>query len=151
MSVFLESGKTDKYREGRTVIVARTKTPLDPVVHLFKYISKAGIPQRSDAYIFRGLRYDKSTKSLCLRNHPSHISYTTVKDILKGLLMDIGLDPALYGTHSLRAGGATTAANNSVQERLFKKHGRWRSDDSKDRYIQESLDKRLKVTLNLGL
>ena len=56
MSVFFKSGKTDKYREGRTVLVARTKTPLDPVVHLFKYISMAGIPQESDANIYRGLR-----------------------------------------------------------------------------------------------
>ena len=78
MSIFLESGKTDKYREGKTVLVARTNTSLDPVLHLYKYLSMAGIPQDSEAHIFRGLRYDKSSQRLCLRNHPSHVSYTTV-------------------------------------------------------------------------
>ena len=151
MSVFIESGKTDKYREGKTVLVARTKTPLDPVIHLLKYLEMAEIPSNSDDYIFRGLRYDKRLQKVVLRKHPNRVSYTTIKDILKGLLSDIGLDPRRYGTHSLRAGGATAAANNSVPERLFKKHGRWRSDDSKDRYIRESIEKRLKVTLNLGL
>ena len=57
----------------------------------------------------------------------------------------------MYSTHSLRSGGATAAANNGIPDRLFKIHGRWQSDDSKDRYVKESIHRRLKVTLNLGL
>ena len=29
------------------------------------------------------------------------------------------MDPKLFGTHSLRAGGATAAANAGVSDRLF--------------------------------
>ena len=32
-------------------------------------------------------------------------------------------DVSNLGTHSLRAGGATTATNASIQDRLFKRHG----------------------------
>ena len=132
-------------------MVARTRTPLDPVVHVYKYFVAAGIKPSSDEFIFRAIKVDKSGKPIALRRAPRPISYTTAREMLRKLLADIGLNPSLYGTHSLRAGGATAAAQHDVPERLFKKHGPWRSDDSKDRYIKESMEKRLRVSLNLGL
>ncbi|XP_062611724.1 uncharacterized protein LOC134273549 [Saccostrea cucullata] len=57
----------------------------------------------------------------------------------------------LLGIHSLRAGGATVAANSNVDERCLKKHGRWRSDSAKDGYIVDSLEKRLMVSRSLEL
>ena len=33
--------------------------------------------------------------------------------------------------HSLRAGDATTAANAGVNDRCWKRHGRWKSENSK--------------------
>lgn len=38
----------------------------------------------------------------------------------------LGYDSKCFGTHFLRAGGATAAANNGVSDRLFKRHGRWK-------------------------
>ena len=148
---FWESSKTDKYRAGRTVLIARTGTSLDPVLQLFKYLKSACIPHKSEKYIFRSIHTDKKSGMQKLRPDNKPISYTTIKDILKGELQAIGLDPRRYGTHSLRAGGATAAANQEVPDRLFKIHGRWQSDNSKDRYIKDSIDRRLRVTLNLGL
>ena len=57
-----------------------------------------------------------------------------------------GLDPALYGIHSLRAGGATTAAALGVPERLFQRQGGWHSNKARDNCIEESLDSLLLVT-----
>ena len=37
-------------------------------------------------------------------------------------------------------------SNNSVPERLLKIHGRWKSDSSKDMYVEESFLNRLEVT-----
>ena len=34
----------------------------------------------------------------------------------------------MFGLQSLRAGSATAAANNGVPDRLFKRHGYWKSD-----------------------
>ncbi|XP_068236956.1 uncharacterized protein [Palaemon carinicauda] len=36
-------------------------------------------------------------------------------------------------------GGATSAANNGIKDRLSKRHGRWKSDKAKDGYIKDSL------------
>ena len=55
------------------------------------------------------------------------------------------------GIHSLRAGGATVAANSNVDERCLKRHGRWKSDTAKDGYIVDSLGKRLMVSRSLEL
>ena len=57
----------------------------------------------------------------------------------------------MYGLHSLRAGGATAAANMGVNDRLFKKHGRWKSDKVKDGYIHESIETKLIVTKKFRL
>ena len=53
--------------------------------------------------------------------------------------------------HSLRAGDATTAANAEVPDRLFKRHGRWKSETAKDGYIKDAVEKRLDVSKRLGL
>lgn len=43
-----------------------------------------------------------------------------------------GHDSRQFRLHSLRAGGATAAANHpSVSERNFKRHSRWRSESAK--------------------
>ena len=39
-----------------------------------------------------------------------------------------GLTRRDYCLHSLRAGGASTAANAQGTDKLFKRHGRWKSD-----------------------
>ena len=67
------------------------------------------------------------------------MSYSRAAELIKAELRKEGLDPALYGIHSLRAGGATTAAALGVPERLFQRQGSWRSDKARNNYIEESL------------
>ncbi len=55
------------------------------------------------------------------------------------------------GLHSFRAGGANAAANNSIKDRLFKRHGRWVTDRGTDGYIKDSLESLLSVSQNLGI
>ena len=38
-------------------------------------------------------------------------------------------DVSKISVHSLRAGGATSAANAGIADRLFKRHGRWASEN----------------------
>ncbi|KAK3100380.1 hypothetical protein FSP39_019046 [Pinctada imbricata] len=63
------------------------------------------------------------------------------------------LGSADFGLHSMRSGGATQAANASlsVGDRCLKRHGRWKTDSSKDRYIADSVEKRLEVSKRLGI
>ena len=55
------------------------------------------------------------------------------------------------GKRQYRSGVATTAANSDVNDRIWKKHGRWISDSSKDGYVKGSLDSRISVSSKLGL
>ena len=66
-------------------------------------------------------------------------------------LESIGLDKHKFGVHSLRAGGATAAANAGVPDRLFKRHGRWKSETAKDGYVKDDLAEKLTVTKNIGI
>ena len=56
-----------------------------------------------------------------------------------------------YGLHSLRSGRASAAYKCDVSDRLFKVHGRWKSENAKDGYVCEDLEKRLSVSKNLGI
>jgi len=66
-------------------------------------------------------------------------------------LKTIGAVPSKFGLHSLRSGGATMAANSGVRDRVFQRHGRWKSAQSKDMYVDDDRDQRLSVSKFLGL
>ena len=53
--------------------------------------------------------------------------------------------------HSLRAGGASAAAENGVPDRQISKHGRWKSDSARNGYILDSVRNRLDISKKLGL
>ena len=48
------------------------------------------------------------------------------RKVIEGL-KNIGAETKSFGLHGLWAGGATAGANLEVKDRLFKKHGRWKS------------------------
>ena len=79
------------------------------------------------------------------------LSYSRAREILLEKIKAMGWDPSQFGMHSLRAGGATAAANAGVPDRLFKRHGRWRSETAKDGYVKDSVEKHLEVSKHLGL
>ena len=58
------------------------------------------------------------------------ISDTCLRDLFNRKLDVLGFPAREFGLHSLRAGGATAAANAKVPDRLFKRHGRWKSESA---------------------
>lgn len=66
------------------------------------------------------------------------LSDKSVNLIVKRRVGDIGLDPELYGAHSLRHGFATYAALSGVEERIIMKQTRHRSVEMVRRYIEEA-------------
>ena len=71
-----------------------------------------------------------------LQNKKTHtkkkpLSYSQTRKIVLEAFEKIGLPQNKFDLHSLRSGGATSAANIGVKDRLFKKHGRWKSEKSK--------------------
>ena len=149
MSVFIESSKTDKYHDGAWILIARTGTVLCPVQNLENYFMWANIDCDSDIYIFCHLT---STK-LCykIRNDGKHLAYSNLRTLFLDALSPHVKDVSLFCLHSLRSAGATSAANRGIPDRLFKRHGRWRSENAKDGYIKDSVEERLRVSQSLGL
>ena len=95
------------------------------------------------------MRYDKKFKCNVLSSKP--LSPGRAGEILKVKLKAIGLDSSKFSSHSFRSGGDTAAANLNVPDRLFKVHGRWKSDSAKDGYIRDKVDSRLFAPLHIGI
>ena len=74
-----------------------------------------------------------------------------MRDYFKSAFKDIVPNNALFSTHSLRAGGASAAANAGVADRLFQRYGRWKSVSAKNGYVEDSAESRLLVSKNLGI
>ena len=138
---FLPRSKNDPFRQGSEVLVARTGTPTCPVAILERYITAAGIPMNSVAYLFRGITKTRNGETL---RDSGPLSYTTVREQFRNKLID-------FGVHNLRSGGASAAAKAGVPDRLFRQHGRWKSELAKDGYVEDSEENRLSVSRKIGI
>ena len=147
----LSKSKVDVYRQGDEVVIAKGSTEACPLKYTKRYLSEVGELEdsQSNNYLIRRLVLSKKVYVLSKINKP--ITYSRARELLICHLEEAGYDPKQYGLHSFRSGGATTAANNGIPDRLLKKHGRWRSEGAKDSYILDNFQNRLAVSLKNGL
>lgn len=149
--LFIAKSKTDQFKTGSWLVIAKTGNDTCPVKYLRTYLSAFKVPENSNEFIFRKVTFLKKQDTYVLRKG-DHISYTRAREILLENLRKIGLDSSKFGLHSLRSGGASQAANSGlVCDRLFKKHGRWKCDSAKDGYVKEKDEIKRSVSLNLGI
>ena len=151
MKLFIEHSKTDVNRIGSWVFIASTGNDTCPVSAMSRYLAKAGLVTYSEQFVFRGITRHKVIARRRLRDKNVPLAYTTARTLMLAALGKLGYDITSFGTHSLRSGGATAAAKKRVEDRLFKKHGRWLSEKSKDRYVHEDVAQKLIVTQSLGI
>ena len=148
MSIHITSSKTDQYWQGDSLLVARTGSPTCPVAMLERYFTQADLSHCSTLRLFRGIVHSKQGERL----RPSgSLSYTRMRELFLAKLSQLGFDAKRFGLHSLRSGGASAAANAGVPDRLFKRHGRWRSESAKDGYVKDSISSLLSVSQSLNL
>ena len=122
--LFIESSKTDKYREGAIVPIVKSGTDLCPWGNLEKYLSQAKLTLTTsshggDDYLFGNIQTKSGSKSI---RPGSKLSYTTCREVSEVLLKkieDLGLDPKSFSWHSFRSGGASVAANGGFSDRMF--------------------------------
>ena len=115
---------------------------------LEKYLSLGKISLSNSGYLFTGITKTKNGESL---RASGSLTYSRLRELLRAKLAQLGYNPNEFGIHCLRAGGATKAANAGVPDRLFMRHGRWKSEAAKDGYIEDSIENRLEVSNHLGL
>ena len=114
VELFIAKSKTDIYRNGNVVILAKTGHITCPFSLLNRYVQAAGIDLSSNLKFFRTLHFVRSEASYTLRS--TGISYTRAREIVLDSFSQLGFPAKLFGLHSLRSGGATAAANAGVND-----------------------------------
>lgn len=147
VTIQIPHSKTNQMRQGNKVVVARMGSETCPVAMLEAYIRRGDIQMDSDLKLFIPISSGRCQKLWATGG----ITCSRMRELLKNKLEELGFPSAEFSLHSLRAGGATAAAAAGVPDRVFKKHGHWKSETAKDGYIEGSFHKRLSVTQNLGL
>lgn len=144
----LSKSKTDQYRSGNEVTIAKGVTSACPFTMLKRYMVLCDCKMGSDDFLFKPLLGSKGVKRKIFKN--KCLSYTRARECIVSRLKEI--DSTLnIGLHSLRAGGATAAAGCGVNERCLMRHGRWKCVVSKNGYVEDSIDKRLEISRALRL
>ena len=126
--VTLRKSKTDQEGRSRRLGIPYGSSELTcPVRSLQSWLASARIV---DGPVFRSLdRFQ--------RVQPGRLSDKAVALVVKRRAKAVGLDPARYAGHSLRAGLATSAAAAGASERVIMSQTGHRSADMVRRYIRE--------------
>lgn len=141
MEIFLESRKNDQYREGHWIpiscIPACTACPMSLTMRFIERANSSGArPLFSAVSILDGEEV--------YGDQP--ISYSHMRTLFLSAVAEIGLAVEHFGTHSMRAGGATMAANQGVPDRIWMEHGGWKSSKAAAGYVKSSREAKLSVT-----
>ena len=97
----LESSKTDQFRDGAWIVIARSDLPTCPVKALKEYVSAAQIDLSEELPLFRALISPWS--KVMVRSQG--ISYLRARELVKDAFRGL-TDVSKLSVHSLRAGGA---------------------------------------------
>jgi integrase len=124
----LPRSKTDQEGRGRDVAIPRIGGPICPVAALDSWLATSGI---ANGPLFRPV-----SKAGRVLGNP--LSASTVATVVKQRVAQIGLDPARYSGHSLRAGFATSAAAAGLPVWKIKGQTGHASEAMLSRYIREA-------------
>ena len=123
VKIYVYKSKAGVYRDGAYVLLAKTGYVSCPFNLLRRCVSAANLDLSSSLPFFRSLYFHKATSTYNLRS--TGVSYSRTKEIVLQAFVELGYQKNLFGFHSsLRARGASAAANAGVSDRLFKRHGR---------------------------
>jgi len=142
ITISIPRRKSDQLCQGDQVVIAMLKSVTCLVTMLERYMCVAKIPAESKLFLFRPNVGGQTPR----HRDSSKLSHSRLTELLREKLTLLGYPAVEFSLHSLRAGGATAAADAGVPDHIFKRHGRWKSEIAKD-----SLEKRLSVSKGLGL
>ena len=147
--IILSQCKNDQMRKGNEILIARIHSRYCPVGLTEMFWRKAEMDRNhSETFFIPRLLATKGGHVA----HKSHgISYTTAYEQFTAFIQPVTENGERFTPHSLRSGGASQAAASGVEERLISKHGRWKSDQARNGYIEDTIATRLAVSRALGL
>jgi integrase len=129
LEVTLRHSKTDQEQAGAKLPIPYGSYPdTCPVRAVRAWLDQANL---TEGAVFRPITRHGQIQ-------PQRLSGDAVARIIKRMIASIGLDPAQYAGHSLRAGHATQAATNGVSERIIMNQTRHKSVLMLRRYIHDA-------------
>jgi len=129
LHLYIRGAKTDKFNKGQRVTIGASGCTTCPVAALRLYMDRY-VPPSPDSWLFCTI------SGASLSTTP--LAYSRCLELIKEAIAAIGLNPAAYGTHSMRRGGATAAAAAGVSDRRIQVHGRRKSVSARNLYIVDS-------------
>jgi hypothetical protein len=141
----IPSSKTDVFRNGRFVFLARQSGQISVFDLLMKFISKADLKIGENKFLFCEIRKIQDEVVL---DGSRKLSYSKFLEIIRNKAVEIGLNPNLYGTHSNRSGGATTLASRVTPFELMVS-GRWADPRSINNYVEIDKERRFDISKSM--
>lgn len=141
-TITVRRSKTDQFPTGKTVFVAATGGAVCPVTLLIRYFNYARLC-KPEHFIFRNI--SPNGNSLNFKNVP--LTYSNALDVFRKRLSAVGVNPSAYGLHSLRRGGATAAVRAGLSNRVVQRQGRWKCEDTRERYLPTDKQKQMSVLM----
>ena len=109
MLIFIESSKTDQYRDGAWLPISRTNNSTCPVANLEKYSELAEITFEEPSHLFRGITFKKGRNIL----NSSCLKYSRDRELVKEAFAEF-IDPNIIGVHVPTQVGTLTQVVTSV-------------------------------------
>ena len=119
MIVHVKASKTDPFREGMSLSIARTGSSMCPVRAIKKYCQ---------------VRPNMAGPLFCT-SMGQYLTRALMSRLVKNTFKANNINSDHYSSHSFRIGAATTAASAGIPDRTIKTLGRW-SSDCYQRYIR---------------
>lgn len=127
IEILIPKSKTDQENSGQYCVIPNGNDKLCAIHALKKWLEAAKI---NEGTIFRRIHKGE-------RISPSHLTSTSVNDILKKHAMAVGIENAnLFSSHSMRRGLASTASRDGVSIAAIMRQGRWKQVDTVMEYIE---------------
>ena len=142
MDIHLESRKNDQFRQGSDITVTAVDGSYACPVQLTAILIKHAGLVDGERPLFSAVRMSGEQEVYGI----TPISYNSLRESMLKVFQEVGLPKEKFGTHSMRSGGATLAANSGVPDRLWMEHGGWRSFRSAVGYVKTSAEAKASVT-----
>ena len=147
LSIHLPSSKSDQFRQGSDIVIARSGKDTCPVRVAERYFAALGDPSDCSLPVLRRLQVSK--RGLIPTSYP--LSYSRTREIVLDAIKPFVPDISKYGLHSMRSGGASAAFNAQVPPFLISRQGRWSSDKARNKYLQIDSKSKLLASTSLGI
>ena len=127
-------------------MLAKTGYVSCPFNLLRRYVSAANLDLSSSLPFFRSLYFHKATSTYSLR---IGMSYSRTRGIVLQAFVELGYPKNLFGLQGREV--LPRPLTKALVIGLFKRHGRWKTDQAKDGYIKDKLDSLLSVYKSLHI